>query len=127
MVEGTLKATIFIDGVETMQNEVKNIDAATIDKVEVLNNPTADYGTSFTGAIINLITKKSSEQFSKGSIGLGGGIKNNQWSSIPSLNFKKGIVSIKMEMFYSTSDQTVWRERSVVNKEEYNKDDKAEN
>ncbi|WP_395051962.1 TonB-dependent receptor plug domain-containing protein [Flavobacterium sp.] len=93
LVEGNLKAKIFIDGVEAMPNEIKNINATSIDRVEIMNNPSSIYGTDFLGAIINIVSKKSNEQFFKGYLRGTGGIKNNYWSISPSIVYKKGILS----------------------------------
>lgn len=93
LVEGNLKAKIFIDGVEAMPNEIKNINASSIDSVEIMNNPSSIYGTDFLGAIINIVLKKSNEQFFKGYLRGTRGIKNNYWSISPSIVYKKGILS----------------------------------
>ncbi|WP_428229619.1 TonB-dependent receptor plug domain-containing protein [Flavobacterium sp.] len=59
IVDGVLSVRIFIDGIEAMSNELENIDAINIDKIEVISNPSSTlYGSEFLGAIVNVITKK---------------------------------------------------------------------
>ena len=107
IVEGNLPAKIFIDGLETNEREIKTIKASEIDKVEVISNPTAIYGSDFLGAVINIITKKTKEQFIKGSLNLNGGIRNNLWSVSPNLIYKKGIFNVKANLNYLQSNQIV--------------------
>ena len=107
IVEGNLKGKVFIDGVEAMPEEIKNIKVAEIDKVEVINNPTSVYGTDFLGAIINIITKKTTEQFFKSSIDLTGGARNNYWAIHPYFVYKKGIFNFKSDIQYLRNDQIV--------------------
>ena len=104
-VDGTLKGKIFIDGIEALANEIKNIRASEVDKVEIINNPSAIYGTDFSGGIINIITKKTNKEFFKGSIEITGAVKNNQSGVAPILAYKKGIFSIKTEGGFSQTDQ----------------------
>lgn len=105
IVDGTLKGKIFIDGIEALPSEIKNIRAADVDKVEVINNPSAIYGTDFSGAIVNIITKKTNKEFFKGSLPVTGGLKNNLWAIDPTLAYKKGIFTIKSEGGFSQNDQ----------------------
>ncbi len=95
IVDGTLTAIIFIDGIETMQGELKTVDAIDIDRVEVINNPSSALGSEFLGAVINIITKKKTQEFIKGSFGSTAGVKNNYWFVTPSISYKKGIVTLK--------------------------------
>ncbi len=95
IVDGTLTAIIFIDGIETMQGELKTVDAIDIDRVEVINNPSSAYGSEFLGAVINIITKKKTQEFIKGSFGATAGFKNDYWFVTPSISYKKGIVTFK--------------------------------
>ncbi|WP_396190862.1 TonB-dependent receptor plug domain-containing protein [Flavobacterium sp.] len=105
IVEGTLKGKIFIDGIEAMPNEISTIYVSTIDKVEVMSNPSSLYGTDFLGAVINIITKKSNEQFFKGSLSITGGAKNNFFGISPNIAYKKGIVNFKSDFGYVINNQ----------------------
>ncbi|RTY74320.1 TonB-dependent receptor [Flavobacterium sp. LS1R10] len=107
IVDGTLIAKIFIDGIEMMPKEVNMIDAADIDRVEVMNNPSAVYGTEFLGAVINIITKKKTEEFIKGSLGAISGISNDFWALNPSLSYKRGRFIIKSNYQYLQNTQKI--------------------
>lgn len=106
-IEGNLKGKIFVDGIEIMPIEIKNIKANDIDKVEVISNPTSIYGTDFLGAIVNIITKKTTEQFFKSSIALTAGPRNNYWAVNPYFVYKKGIFNFKSDVQYLRNDQIV--------------------
>lgn len=108
IVDGTLTAKLFIDGLEAISEELKNLDAADIKSVEIINNPSAAYFKSdFLGAIINVITKKKSQEFIKGSLGTTLGMKNNFWAIEPNFSYKRGIVIIKSNLSYLTNDQII--------------------
>ena len=107
LVDGKLEAKIFIDGLETMTNELKSIDAKDIQRVEVINNPSSIYGSEFTGAIINIITKNKKEEFLKGSLATYGGIINNFFGLTPSISYKLGMIIFKSNFDYKTYNQMV--------------------
>lgn len=107
IVDGTLEAKIFIDGMEAMQNEIKNIDASLIDRIEVINNPSSAYGTEFTGAVINIVTKKKTEEFFMGSLAATGGIRNNYSLLDPAVSYKRGRLIIKSDVEFGSSIQNV--------------------
>ena len=105
IVEGNLKGKIFLDGLETNPNKIRSLKAAEIDKIEVISNPTAIYGTDFLGAVINIITKKTKEQYIKGSINLSGGVRNENFGAYPNFSFKKGIFNIKAGAGFTSYNQ----------------------
>lgn len=106
-VEGNLEGKIFIDGIEAMPSEIKKIAATTIDRVEVISNPTSAYGTDFLGAIVNIVTKKTNKQFFKGSVSSVAGFVTDFWSVSPSLSYKKGFFSIKSDFQYLQNKQII--------------------
>ncbi|MDR7208851.1 outer membrane beta-barrel protein [Flavobacterium piscis] len=108
IVDGNLNAKIFIDGLEAMPDELKNIDAADIKNVEIINNPSAAYFRSdFFGAIINIITQKKAEEFIKGSLETTIGLINNFWGLNPAFSYKKGIFIIKSNLGYVNNPQII--------------------
>lgn len=108
IVDGVLNARIFIDGIEAMSNELENIDAIDIEKIEVISNPSSTlYGSEFLGAIINIITKKTTEEFIKGSLGATVGTNNNYWSVNPAITYKKGRFALRSNFRFLDSDQIV--------------------
>ncbi|MEB3358056.1 MAG: TonB-dependent receptor [Synechococcales bacterium] len=60
--------TVLIDGVpqtpnnNTFSSSLNTIDPAQIERIEVLRGPSAIYGDGATGGIINIITKRASEE-----------------------------------------------------------------
>lgn len=100
VIDGNLKAKIFIDGIESLPNEIKSIKVIEIDKIEIISNPSSIYGTDFIGAIINIILKKTEKEFFNSTIGSTGGIKNNEWAIYPGFKYKKGILSFKSDFAY---------------------------
>ena len=107
IVNGKLPAKLFIDGLEMMNNELNTIDASEIDKVEVNANPSASYGSEFTGAIVNIISKIKTEEFIKGNIGTTAGVKNNFWTVEPYFSFKRGKFIIKSTFSHKEYKQQV--------------------
>ena len=53
----------------------------------------------------HIVTKKTTEQFFKGSIGVTGGVRNNYGVITPSVVYKKGILNFKSEIQYLQNDQ----------------------
>ncbi len=107
IVDGTLTAIVFIDGIESMKSELDKLEASDIDKVEVMNNPSAVFGSDFTGAVINIITKLKTQEFIKGAIGASGGLRNNKWALEPSISYKRGIVIFKSNFTYLSNNQNL--------------------
>jgi hypothetical protein len=107
LVEGKLEAKFFIDGEEIMDNEISNLDVADIDRIEVMSNPSSHYGTDFTGAVINIITKKKKEEFIKGSLGISEGLINRFQVFNPSLSYKRGVLTLKSNFRYLENYQRV--------------------
>lgn len=110
IVDGNLQAKIFIDGIEVTTNDLKSIDVADIDRVEVMNNPSQSYGTDFTGAVVNIISKKISQEFLKGSIKVSRALKFDNWYINPSLSYKRGRFVVKSDFNYRTNNQNVYTE-----------------
>ncbi len=97
LVDGTLNGIVFVDGTQTRPNEIKQLNVSEIDKVEVINNPSAIYGADFTGAIINITTKKGKLEFFKGSIEANTGLVINSNGISASISYKKGFFNIKTD------------------------------
>lgn len=104
IVEGTLSARIFIDGIEIMNDELKTLEAKDIEKVEVISNPSSKYGPDFLGAVVNIITKQNTQQFIKGSIDVSRGLDYNVSGIRPSISFKRGNLIVKSYFGLSGGD-----------------------
>lgn len=80
LLRGNDKVIILIDGKQTAltgfngQTGLDNLPASAIEKIEIINNPSAKYDANGNAGIVNIIYKKNSKEGKNGSIGLGGGL-----------------------------------------------------
>ena len=79
-LRGRDKVTVLIDGKQTAltgfgdQKGLDNIPASAIERIEIINNPSAQYDANGNAGIINIIYKKSNENGFTGKVGLAGGV-----------------------------------------------------
>ncbi len=79
-LRGNDKVAVLIDGKQTAltgfgnQTGLDNIPASTIDRIEIINNPSAKYDANGNAGIINIIYKKNKEEGFNGKIGLATGL-----------------------------------------------------
>ncbi|MEI6312791.1 MAG: TonB-dependent receptor [Bacteroidota bacterium] len=77
---GSDKITVLIDGKQTAltgmgnQSGLDNIPASAIEKIEIINNPSAKFDANGNAGIINIIYKKNKKDGFNGKFGLTGGI-----------------------------------------------------
>ncbi|WP_251795470.1 outer membrane beta-barrel protein [Arenibacter sp. N53] len=80
ILRGSDKVVILIDGKQSSltgfgnQKGLGNIPAANIDKIEIINNPSAKYDANGFAGIINIIYKKENKTGLNGDVGLSFGI-----------------------------------------------------
>ncbi len=78
-LRGNDKVTVLVDGKQTAltgmgsQTGLENIPASAIDRIEIINNPSARYDANGNGGIINLVMKKSTQQGLTGKVGFATG------------------------------------------------------
>lgn len=118
LLRGNDKVTVLIDGKQTAltgfgnQTGLDNIPASAIEKIEIINNPSAKYDANGNAGIINIIYKKNKKDGFNGKIGYTTGVgslwvrKENlptirpQYTFTPkfnpsvSLNFRKNKVNL---------------------------------
>ncbi|SKB70045.1 outer membrane beta-barrel family protein [Dyadobacter psychrophilus] len=118
MLRGSDKVAVLIDGRQTAltgfgnQTSLDNIPASAIERIEIINNPSARYDANGNAGIINIIYKKNKQEGFNGKIGLTTGLgalwvrkenfpgirpqSRNTLKLNPSvaLNYKKGKVNI---------------------------------
>jgi len=123
-LRGSDKITILIDGKQTAltgfgsQTGLDNIPASAIEKIEVINNPSAKYDANGNAGIINIVYKKNKSEGFNGKVGVTTGIgslwvreKNlptirPQYTFTPkinpstSLNYRKNKVNIFLQGDY---------------------------
>jgi outer membrane receptor protein involved in Fe transport len=79
-IRGNDKVTILIDGKQTAitgfgtATGLDNIPASAIEKIEIINNPSAKYDANGNAGIINIILKKNNQQGFNGKIGFATGL-----------------------------------------------------
>lgn len=79
-LRGSDKVTILIDGKQTAiagfgnQKGLDNIPASAVEKVEIINNPSAKYDANGNAGIINIILKKQEQEGLNGKVGLTAGL-----------------------------------------------------
>lgn len=79
-LRGSDKVTVLIDGKQTAltgfgnQRALDNIPASAIERIEVINNPSAKYDANGNAGIINIIFKKEMNEGFNGKAGLAGGL-----------------------------------------------------
>jgi len=117
-LRGNDKVTVIIDGKQTAltgfgnQTGLDNIPASAIEKIEIINNPSAKYDANGNAGIINIIYKKNKKEGFNGKVGFTTGLgslwerKENlptirpQYTFTPkinpsvSLNYKKSNVNV---------------------------------
>lgn len=123
-LRGSDKIMVLIDGRQTAltgfgnQSGLDNIPASAIDKIEIINNPSAKYDANGNAGIINIIYKKEKKEGFNGKAGFSGGLgalwikKENypgirpQYRQTPklnpslSLNYRKN----KVNLFFQGDD-----------------------
>lgn len=91
-LRGNSNVTILLDGRPsgvTDPDMLEQMPATSIEKIEIVTNPSAKYDADGTAGIINLISKKTQELNWNGMIQANAGTRDNYGSSI-NLNFKQG-------------------------------------
>jgi outer membrane receptor protein involved in Fe transport len=79
-IRGSDKVVVLMDGKQTAltgfgnQTSLDNIPASAIEKIEIINNPSAKYDANGNAGIINIIYKKNKQEGFNGKIGLVGGL-----------------------------------------------------
>lgn len=79
-LRGNDKVVVLIDGKQTAltgfgnQTGLDNLPASAIEKIEIINNPSAKYDANGNGGIINIVYKKNKEEGWTGKAGLAGGL-----------------------------------------------------
>lgn len=79
-LRGSNQVVVLIDGRQTAitgfgkQNGLDNIPASAIERIEIINNPSAKYDANGNAGIINIIMKKEEQMGFNGKIGLNAGL-----------------------------------------------------
>lgn len=95
LVDNRDNAKIYIDGLESSIQNFNSLEVKEIDKVELIKNPSARFGSEFTGAIINILTKEPTNTEIKGRLSGGVGLLRKSYTFFPSLALKSQKVTIR--------------------------------
>lgn len=95
LVDNRKTGRIYIDGLESNLQFLETIRIEEIDKVEMIENPSAKLGSEFEGAVLNIITKKNSPLFLRGQLSAGVGVLRKSMSFFPTLSFKGKKITIR--------------------------------
>ncbi|WP_028526601.1 TonB-dependent receptor domain-containing protein [Runella limosa] len=80
LLRGSDKIVVLIDGKQTAltgfgsQTSLDNIPASAIDKIEIINNPSAKYDANGNAGIINIVFKKNTKEGFNGKVGMMAGL-----------------------------------------------------
>ena len=80
LLRGSDKVMVLVDGKQTAltgfgsQTGLDNIPASSIEKIEVINNPSSKYDANGNAGIINIVYKKEVKEGINGKVGLVGGV-----------------------------------------------------
>ena len=120
-LRGNNQVVVLIDGKQTAitgfgnQNGLDNIPASAVEKIEIINNPSAKYDANGNAGIINIILKKEEQKGLNGKVGITSGLgalwvrKENllgirpQYQATPkinpsvSLNYRKNKVNLFLQ------------------------------
>lgn len=79
-LRGNPNVIVLIDGKQSAltgfgnQNGLENIPASSIERIEIINNPSAKYEANGSAGIINIVLKKEEQNGFNGKVGLAGGL-----------------------------------------------------
>lgn len=79
-LRGNDQVVVLIDGKQTAitgfgdQNGLDNLPASAVEKIEIINNPSAKYDANGNAGIINIILKKEEQRGINGKVGLSSGL-----------------------------------------------------
>lgn len=106
-LNGRTNVTIYIDGKPTylsgdaLAAQLKGMNAANIQKIELIAQPGAKYDAAGSGGIINIIRKKNREEGLNGSVSAGAGMgEYGKYNGGISLNYKIQHINIVLNNDY---------------------------
>jgi len=79
-IRGNDRISVLIDGKQTAltgfgnQSGLDNLPASAVEKIEIINNPSAKFDANGNGGIINIILKKEQKQGVNGTVGMAVGL-----------------------------------------------------
>lgn len=111
-LRGSTSFTVLIDGkpsILTGSDALNQIPASTIEKIEIITNPSAKYDPDGTAGIINVITKKNSLKGLSGIINLSAGTSPDYSGSLL-LNYRTRKASYSLGADFGSREMPMFRE-----------------
>lgn len=112
-LRGSQNVTILIDGKPSgltgasRQAILEQIPASTIDRIEVITNPSAKYDPDGMSGIINIVTKQNALRGMNGSITMNVGTRN-KYNATGTLNYRKGKWNLNSNYSYRYDSRFRW-------------------
>jgi outer membrane receptor protein involved in Fe transport len=97
---------IFIDGIESSFEELATIKAEDIDKIELMPNPSAAFGSELAGGVLNIILRNRIEHSLKGELGVSKGIRLGRWRVSPMLAYRNKFITFSANYSYMKNNQS---------------------
>ncbi|HYF31269.1 MAG TPA: outer membrane beta-barrel family protein [Chitinophagaceae bacterium] len=134
-LRGSDKVSILVDGKQTAltgfgnQQGLDNIPASAIERIEIINNPSAKYDANGNAGIINIVYKKSRQEGFNGKLGIAAGLgalwekRENypgirpQYQATPKINPSVSLNYRKKKI--NTFLQADWLYTETLNKNEF--------
>ena len=110
-LRGSTNFTVLIDGkpsIITGSDALNQIPASTIDKIEIITNPSAKYDPDGTAGIINIITKKNSLKGLSGIVNLSAGTNPDYTGSLM-LNYRTKKTSLSLGLDFGDREMPGYR------------------
>lgn len=107
-LRGSSSFTVLIDGkpsILTGSDALNQIPASTIEKIEIITNPSAKYDPDGTAGIINIITKKKSLKGLSGIVNLSAGTSPDYSGSVM-LNYRTKKTSLSLGVDFGNRNMT---------------------
>lgn len=97
--------TIYIDGIPSSINDMKNMSVTEIDRVEYIHNPSAAYGSELKGVVLNVVRRRSLDSQLKGDLKSSVSTRETNWMLNPSLSYKNRFMVFNAYYSYLTNNQ----------------------
>lgn len=107
LLENRKNVIVFIDGMESTMQDLERLGVEDIDRIEVLPNPSAVFGSEESTAVLQIVTKKKPETFIRGEINAYAGVRLGSRGYTPSLAFKSKKIYLTAFFGYGTNNQNI--------------------
>lgn len=119
-------AKVYIDGMPAGTDEMNHLNVEDIASIEVIENPSAIYGSEFTGGVVNIIRKQRKERFYMGEIEGYASARLGLFGVNPSLSFKAGPLTVNSYYSFVKNNQDIHSviERDYLTEKELQENDR---